>query len=371
MKRNYVSLYAILLFIIDNIALEQIHSEIINNEQANKSNKKSMQSLETQQYEISKIEELYVIKASIGSPEQTILLKISTLFKGICIASTKKNKDGFDESFSKTFGLIEASHSNRFGKGIIGTDILRIPDLNINIDTFPFFIANKPSFRHIDYAGLFGIAYSEEDSNDTNLKCTFDFFDYTSNSKRIQNIIGFKSINKEKGIMYYGELPSEVKQNKKLYKTCPITSKKGSHFWQCYLNAMYFDDGCLFPVNAHVDFLFGGNTIEVPHKVFWYMYDTYFQRYTECVVENQQFIEIVCDNGFETNKIGMISLIFAKWTLKIKGEQLFYNDKGHLKFSIITAKFFNHWIISPSILLNQYIFLDGNNNQIGFYHSDE
>lgn len=50
-----------------------------------------------------------------------------------------------------------------------------------------------------------------------------------------------------------------------------------------------------------------------------------------------------------------------------EGEQLFYFDKGNLKFALITENFSHVGSLSICFITSSYRF-DGNNNQIGFYN---
>lgn len=319
---------------------------------------------------------LFTINVELGTPPQLFRLKLSTLFQGVFIVNIKQNTQGFSSKASSSFQEIKRI-INDYGVGLIATDSFTISEIG-TINIFPFILFDDPKFSHNErYSGILGLAYQMDPKYEESSQGFYDLFTFFENTEgRHRQLLGIRTNNVDEGIMYIGDYPAEIKQNKKKYKRCPITSSDKVHSWRCNINAVYFDDNELMAVNLPVDFILGGNIIGVNNKVYEAIKDKYFAKAIQenlCYLDrdDEPYVQIVCFPGFDRSSLGVLSLVFGKWALKLPMHHLFYKLHGLFYFIILTEEFdINYWFISPTMLYGIYIFLDKDNKELGFYDSN-
>lgn len=331
--------------------------------------------LEERRVSLRKKIRLLTINVSIGTPPQPFELKLSSLFQGVFIVDFKTDSaHGFNSELSSSYKSRE-SKTISYGTGTLSTDIFTLTD-GETIYNFPFMLFSEPKFRHNErYSGILGLAYDLEEKYQESKEGMYDFFSFFKNtSGQHRKLIGIKS-DKDEGIMYIGDYPIEIKNNKKIYKTCPLTTPKKNHSWRCNLNAIYFEDNDLIQLDTPADFIIGGNIIGVNQNTFYTIKDKLFSTAIMnnlCHIDKDDeiYIQIVCKSEFDKSSLGVISLVFGKWTFKLETKHLFYELEGNQYFILLTEKFdLDHWYVPPSMLFGIYIFFDKDNNELGFYRS--
>lgn len=138
------------------------------------------------------------------------------------------------------------------------------------------------------------------------------------------------------------------------------------------LNAVYFSDNKLFPVNQIVNVSMGENAVMVSQTFFNELIENYFKEdinSKKCYLSKFGMLTgVCCEKDYDENKIGVISFVFGKWTLKLESNSLFRYDKREIKcLRMIMQKNMQAWYFSPSALMNYYTFFNMDTQMVAFY----
>lgn len=308
----------------------------------------------------------YLIRVQIGSEEQGMKLKLTTTRSGLFLMSNLDLERDFRYRESISYKLIKEKNINN-EPGIIITDTLKISKTDITINNYYMFLIEDKSVLSNYYEGFLGFGLVDNNSSNKLKDLASVLFE--------QNLIVFQKISmthlsNDSGVLTIGDLPSEISENKKKYKTCSIGNEKE---WKCLLKSIYFEDGTIFPIDSQLNIALGGNIFHVDKGFFDFFINKYFDNditQGRCRVSMQGgFDTLCCQKEYNTNNLFNLSLVIGKWNIKLKIKDLFYDfDEDYTeKMCLFIVQKSNEWFISPSIMKKYTVVLDKDGYKIGFY----
>lgn len=316
------------------------------------------------------------VTMSLGTPPQTFEFLLTTYSSKVYISK----KDGFDCSQSLTCEDLNKKIPLRFISdqtyGALTTDNIKIGSVTIKGFKFVYIIDEEIEYI---YKGMLGLDYlSKNVDRDITSLVSYSFFSQLYTRGYIEKQMFF--IGKFEGVqrIVFGDYPSNKLTYQK-YRSCNLIKKdpKGEFnaLWKCTLNSIYFEDNTIFSVNEPIAFGISGNCMSVTLPFFTYIKTKFFMaalEYGDCreSIEDTSH-SICCRESFNADYIGEISLVFGKWNIKIKGEQLWIripnSEEKCFRMVYYYEKKFT-WSINYTILENNYIMVfDRENDKLGLF----
>lgn len=272
-----------------------------------------------------------IINLLIGTPPQKIRVKLSTAICGLWILDKSVFGHGFEVLSSETYEKMNQEGKIDFTKGIIAKDMMNFCHVNSS-DKIPFLLVQEFSDEAKipkTFDGLIGLGYKCRSMSKTNVNVISYFINQNKNKR---DIFTFKLNSATlKGRFFLGSISKEINVKSKLYRTIPVNQLNDNGHWEVNLHSVYFDDGTLMKVNSPLSIGIGGAALGVNSEVFAYFVFTYFKEAIEkgiCKLEKNQVYEIFCDEDFDGNFIGTLSLVVGKWNIKISPSIMFKKVEG-------------------------------------------
>ena len=323
---------------------------------------------------------VHLMHIKVGEPPQIVNLKLSTSFCGIYILNKKYFNKGMslDDSHSARTINIDAKLNDY--SGVLVQDLIEIPSFP-KIE-FSFLLINKSPKEFKTYDGAIGFG------TNCNSKYNIEKSQYsvdllpllTTGQKQIFSI--YMESKSDIAIFNMGGLPDEYLQlkSKYLYKRFPISINYKTNSWELKLHSIYTSDGGLFNVNENIAIGSTGAMIAVNQQFFSFLIWKYFLNSdadlsfnSNCFQSSTTINEIYCNDQFDISKIGELSFVIGKITIKIPPEKLFYqvNRSGFKQnwFSVVYYPGVDKWYISQKLLGDATVVYDNENKEIGIIYN--
>lgn len=318
---------------------------------------------------ISNIYGMPGISLSLGSPPQTFDFYISTILHKTYITSKNNYEIGFSPNNSISYfsnnELQKLPFISNKAKGISSQDSLLIHTKygSAIVPNFNFFLLTEGDYG-FHYIGSFGLEHTFENKEDEK----YSVINMLYKEGKIAHKIFFLTKMFNKVTLTIGRFPIDY-FNTKTYKFCSLSS---SPYWQCQLNAIYFDDYSLYPINEYVTFSLSGNIMCVSDYFYTQMKQKYFYdalMKNECneeVKENKK--TLICIYPYTVPKDPEISFIFGKWNIKFKMNKLFFVTGDYEKwFALMKCKDDEFkWSMGYHYFSGSTIVFDKENEKLGF-----
>ena len=316
------------------------------------------------------------VTMSLGTPPQTFEFLITTYSSKVYISK----KDGFDCSQSLTCEDLKMKILLRFISentyGVLTTDHIKIG--SVTVRGFKFVYIIDEDLQYI-YKGMLGLDYLNKNSDrDISSPVSYSFLSQLYTRGFIEKQMFF--IGKFEGIprIVFGDYPANKLSYQK-YHSCDLIKKDSrgefNILWKCTLNAIYFEDNTIFSVNEPIAFGISSNYMSVTLPFYTYIKMKFFLgafEHGDCreSIEDTSH-SIWCRESFNADYIGEISLIFGKWNIKLKGEQLWIRRPNSREKCFRLLYYYENkftWSINYTILEDRYIMIfDRENDKLGVY----
>ena len=276
-----------------------------------------------------------LIKLKVGTPAQTLKVKLSTAICGIWLLNKDRFQKGIDTSLSTTIENLEIDGKVDFTRGIMMKDYINLCGLTSQ-DKVPFLVVNSftdETKTPRTYDGLLGFGFQCRSSSIGNVNLVKLL---TKSSEYDQDIMAFTydSVSTN-GRLTIGKLPSFIHTYDKLYKTTKLDIMNINGHWEVLLHSIYFDDGTLIELKTSLSIGVGGALFGIGKDIFEYIQYKYFSKLIEtdmCKLEKGEVYEIYCDDDYDYTTFGDVHLIIGKWNMKIPVDRLFKTlDNGKKK----------------------------------------
>lgn len=271
-----------------------------------------------------------LIKLLVGTPAQSLKVKLSTAICGIWLLDKNTFHRGFDAKSSESFERMGIDGKVDFTHGELAKENMHFAKVPSN-KKVPFLLVTKiddASKIPQNYDGLLGFGFQCRSSSQGNInliqyfigsgKVRKDIFAYTLDSKS------------GKGMFTFGGYPNKLDQKNKHYRTIPLDKYNTNGHWEVNLHSIFFENGMNLLVNAPLSIGIGGYALGVSRDVFDYLAGAFFyddMNNRKCVMTKEDVWEIFCDLDYDITKVGVISLVLGKWNLKIPPTMLFKKVK--------------------------------------------
>ena len=310
----------------------------------------------------------------IGTPPQCLVFKVATnINESFLLDSYLLNKGGFKSEDSSslilTDGTVNFTHASISYKGYIAKDVLTIPDSNVNIPEFTFFLATEGNGNKL-YEGVLGLGKMVIDSE-------FSFISDLYMNDYIQNImfgITYDSLKKDKGKMTFGFI--DTFDNLK-YKSCEIEDNDSTATFDTILDGIIYyneNDPLLTKAYHSPQSLFfspGANKIYCPAKFFYFLIGEVFKQYIDkegiCYTEEEAetYESLICSQTILSKQLGELNFIFGKWSVSLNIVDLFYNcGANEYCLQIVLANDESKWVFGTPFLQFFPIVFDVDDNLI-------
>lgn len=306
------------------------------------------------------------IVLALGTPPQQFNFYISTiLFKLYIIQKSKAINNAYDSKSSSTFQCLnyETIRLANFGsniKGIKGKDTLTLFS-NLKINSFPFMLITEGQPGYY-YNGTIGFPYQEKE---------YSLLYQLSINGIIDYQVFYIKRTEDKLKLIIGEYPLLFIRH---YRECQLMKRTKfgelNKKWECNLHSIFFENNKMFYIDEPLSFSIGGKIFCVSKEFYEYIVIHFFEK----AIANNQCEEssnnidnkIYCEQSFFLKQT--ISLIFGKWTLKIKMDNFWVITDVHDKlFSVSKCKKHNiNWSIGYSLLGTNILVFDKQKDKLGF-----
>ena len=310
----------------------------------------------------------------IGTPPQCLVFKVATnINESFLLDSPLLNKGGFKSEDSSsliiTDGTVNFTHASISYKGYITKDVLTIPNSNVNIPEFTFFLATEGNGNKL-YEGVLGLGKMVMDSQ-------FSFISDLYLNDYIQNImfgISYDSIKKDKGKITFGYIDT---LDKLKYKSCEILDNDSTATFDTTLDGIiYYNENSplLTKVYHSPQSLFfspGANKIYCPANFFYFLIGEVFKQYIDkdkiCYTEEEAgtYESLSCTESILRKQLGELNFIFGKWSVSLNILDLFLNcGDNEYCLQIVLANDESKWVFGTPFLQFFPIVFDVDDNLI-------
>lgn len=317
----------------------------------------------------------HIIPARIGSPEQSLELKLSTAICGIWVFNKMRFNRGFNPTQSGTAESAQYYTKIDNVKGVIVTDDVRFS--SYKAIKVPFLLANevKNEISEVDYDGLIGFGYRCQSKSIGNVNLIQRFLALEREKRKL---FYYTIKQKERsGTFGIGSFPKEFREDDKRFRVSDVIKEKGEGNWRVKFNAIFLDDSAMMiraPDNV-LSIGIGGSLFSVTQDVFYYIKSRKFNRQIDignCYTKNLDDMEqIFCKENFDTSKMGIIGIIIGKWSFKINISNMFYSAEDDGKkvkwLSLIYNKTYNKFYLSQNLIYNSTLVFDYEHERVGLY----
>lgn len=323
-----------------------------------------------------------IMRVEVGEPPQVLNLKLSTSFCGIYMLNKKIFNKGMSLDDSHTAKTINVNAKLNEYSGVLVQDIIKIrsfPQVQ-----FAFLLINKSPKEFKTYDGAIGFGTNcNSKYNIEKDQYSIDFLPYLTNGEGQKHIFSlYMETKNDIAIFNMGGMPDEYDQlkSKFLYKRFPIGINYRTNSWELKLHSIYTSDGDLFNVNENISIGSTGAMIAVNQQFFSFLIWKYFLNSdadlsfnNNCFQSSTTINEIYCNDKFDISKIGELSFVIGKITIKIPPENLFYQvNRGGFKqnwFSVVYYPGVDKWYISQKLLGDATVVYDNEEKELGIIYN--
>lgn len=331
-----------------------------------------------------------MLQVEIGSPPQTLFLKMSSAFCGIYVLDRSIFGRGYTPIASASFEKVMMNIDLVKYKGEIIAENIRIS--TFSLVKIPIFLINSAEKEFTDYDGFIGFGYQCDIPKTISSQYSIDVMRYLIKSNdqksfKAKKVFFFQPTPDEPSKFFLAFYPVEKTQIKKFYyKTILLTENKLDHQWKFKLDSVYITDSELIgdlpafiKLDATVSIGLTGAFIAADKKFFdfivWkFFLDGNLNFIDSCWEQGGDTHQIFCDETFDIKSLGVFHFIVGKWNFKIKSEDLFYKvnkfSTTYNWLSIINSEKIEGWYISQKLIKNSFIIFDEEENEIAMikYH---
>ena len=273
--------------------------------------------------------DLSIVQLCLGTPPMCYPFKVATNFNEIFVMDVAVNSDGFNPVKSSTFvgsqNLIKFSYSKSTFIGYAVKDTLSLPNTNIELRNFPFYLVSKGFISAPGYVGVIGFGYLEANSE----------YSFISNLFA-HNFISNKAFSLKYSV-YSGTLRigDHAHQNSIQYKSTPIKiQQKTELYYESVLDGIIFQskDNAIQVFNKpqKVSFSPGSNRIFCPPGFYKFLTKNVFTSLLKiddiCELRylDSGYPSVKCMKSILSKQLGELKFIFGKWSINYDIINLFY-----------------------------------------------
>lgn len=318
----------------------------------------------------------HFLQIGVGTPPQTLKVKLSTAICGIWVLNSNFFGHGFLPSGSGTLqSLDQDSHIDKV-RGKIVSDTITI-SAKVELKDIPFLLVFKTdegAQQKFDYDGLIGFGYKCKAKRPSNVNLFDKIAKVIENGKQILSY----EVNHDlrTGEIVYGKVSNKIDQKSRLFRQLSVNPLNNNGHWEIHLHSVYFDDQ-IYQVNAPLSIGIGGGLLSVEEVFFDHLLRKKFAPFIVsgvCELVKEDVWEVFCNTDFDENQFEYIAFVVGKWNFKIKGELLFQNvyrkGKNRKWFSVVYFSKYNKWYISQTLFKNSIFIFNKENDTISFYYNN-
>lgn len=317
-----------------------------------------------------------IVEIYIGTPKQKLEVKLSSAFCGLFVLRKGVFLKGYELESSLTAKRQSSKVSFQSFRGEVVKDEITLS--NYSAANVPIFVINYADKTFLEYDGYLGLGYKCHNLLSTNTDYSVSILNYLISDSGKKNLFYLSLYGEDKGKLFIGEYPPELKTMKKFYyKKILLLDNGANNSWSFILKSVYNSNGVFITINEPVSIGLTGSFIAVGEKfynfVIWhFFYESGLHFNSDCFQSIREDVdEIYCNNNFSPESLGVFSFVVGKWNFKVKGKDLFYKVKRYdieqNWFSIVHYHRSEKWYISQKLIRDSVFVYDEENKEIGVF----
>ena len=323
-----------------------------------------------------------MVQLCIGKDEQCIKTKLTSTSPYVWVVNKNIYDKGFDPVSSGSVDTGEKlSIAELYGyvRGPVYQDNVKIGKYNVK--NMSFLVTNSENFKYDEYQGAIGMGYLYDNS----IK-EYSFLDKLHESLEINDKRFYiKYTGPKTGVIRFGDYPHEVitDQQRYAYKECSLLDTRNengkevpNNKWECALKGIYYEtqqgDIQYILTNDRVQFSLGSNVNSFPKDIWDKFVGHYMQKYIdsgECYIDSKmKWLDVIyCYQNFKYEKLGEVSYIIGKWSLKFEAKDLFNVIGDKLRFGIYGHKGKQLFLLGYYLFRKYIVVFDKYKKKMGVY----